>query len=357
LRSALYYPHTTIRSQELLKTALLLWDKVKIIAPWHHFRTEYTEPTTQEAVELIGEYHYPSDDEKKQAHLLIEDLITRPLPKPFYFEPEEQGRADYAMYYQKLLPDTWRMLRDAQLAHLPQMDRLFAGSDRDFILTSLAGLSVMSLLADSCAGETHRRITDRVAAYATLAGLLQDPNGEIVDEPDTGFERLVQISVEVIDVKKLDLKTLIEFRKREAKEGGHSIRDLRHRYVEKLESFVKTLTTVRGHQADADEVKRQFRQDMGDDVTKLKEELRSNLWDVVLSKEMLIAGIAGAGTIAAFMFNAPVPMTEVATTTGGTFSIGGLLGMRNKFLATRRSLLERHPMAYLYELGRSPLSI
>ena len=84
MRGALYYPHTTIRSEELLKTSLLLWDKVTVIAPWDHFRAGYTDRVVEEAVELIAEYHYPSDDEKTQAHKLIEDLITRPLPKLFY---------------------------------------------------------------------------------------------------------------------------------------------------------------------------------------------------------------------------------------------------------------------------------
>ena len=232
------------------------------------------------------------------------------------------------------------MLRDAELARTPQMDR-------DFLLTSHAGLSVMSLLADCCAGETHRRIADRVVAYATVTGLLENQGGDtVVNVPETNFERLVPISLEVIDVEKLDLKTLINFRKREAQEGGHAIRDLRHRYVERLESYVRTLTTVRGHAGDVDEVKRQFRQDMRDDVAMLKDELRTTLWDVVISKEMLAAAIAGAGTIAAFMFNAPIPLTEVATATGGTFSIGGLLGVRNKFLSARSAMLQKHPMAY-----------
>jgi hypothetical protein len=255
------------------------------------------------------------------------------------------------MYHQKLLPETWQMLREAKLARTPEMER-------DFVLTSHAGLSVMSLLADCCAGETHRRITDRVVAYATVAGLLENQSGDaVVNEPETNFERLVPISLEVIDVKKLDLKTLIDFRKREAKDGGHAIRDLRHRYVERLESYVKTLTTVRGHAGDVDEIKRQFRQDMRDDVAMLKDELRTTLWDVVVSKEKLAAAIAGVGTIAAFMFNAPVPLTESITGTGGTFAIGGLLGVGNKFLSSRRSMLQQHPMAYLYELGKSPLSL
>lgn len=74
MRSALYYPHTRIRSEELLKTSLLLWDKVRFITPWPEFDVKYGNPTVQEAVELIRENHYPSESEKRQAHSLIKDL-------------------------------------------------------------------------------------------------------------------------------------------------------------------------------------------------------------------------------------------------------------------------------------------
>jgi hypothetical protein len=350
MRSALYYPHTKIRSEELLKSSLLLWDEVRFITPWHQFGVEYGDKTVQEAFELIRENHCPSDSEKKHAHALIKDLITRPLPQPFYFRPKRDEHPDYAIYPQKLLPETWDMLLRAKVAR-------DIGIDRDFYLTRSAGLSVMSILADCCAGRTRCRITDQIRAYATEAGLLENQGaGGIVNRPDLEFEQLVPISLEVIDLSKIKLKTLIDFRKREAKRGGHAIRDLRHRYVEKLESYVKDLTTLKNHRGDVNEIKRQFREDMKDDVAGLREELQFNANDVVVSKDMLVAAIAGVGTIATFMFNAPITLTEVVTVAGGVVSIGGLLGVRNKFLSSRRSMLQKHPMAYLYELGKSPLA-
>jgi hypothetical protein len=38
MRSALYYPHTEINSEEVMKTALLLWDELHAIAPWDGYR-------------------------------------------------------------------------------------------------------------------------------------------------------------------------------------------------------------------------------------------------------------------------------------------------------------------------------
>jgi hypothetical protein len=41
MRSVLCYPHTKIRSEKLLKTSLLLWDKVSFIGPWRQFEAKY----------------------------------------------------------------------------------------------------------------------------------------------------------------------------------------------------------------------------------------------------------------------------------------------------------------------------
>ena len=41
MRSVLCYPHTKIRSEKLLKTSLLLWDKVSFIAPWRQFEAKF----------------------------------------------------------------------------------------------------------------------------------------------------------------------------------------------------------------------------------------------------------------------------------------------------------------------------
>jgi len=84
MRSALYYPHTHIQSEALLRTALLLWDNVAIVAPYPGFVPEYEERHFQEAFEIIGRCHYPTEQEKRNAHELIEDFATRPLPKAFY---------------------------------------------------------------------------------------------------------------------------------------------------------------------------------------------------------------------------------------------------------------------------------
>src|SRR5262245_51438244 len=113
MRSALYYPNTEIKTESLLKTALLLWDRVHIIVPWEGYRPDYRSIDLSQAFELIGYCHYPSEEEKRQAHEIIEDFAKQPLPEAFtYREAEWTGAEPYELYPQKLLPKTWEMLRN-----------------------------------------------------------------------------------------------------------------------------------------------------------------------------------------------------------------------------------------------------
>jgi hypothetical protein len=217
-------------------------------------------------------------------------------------------------------------------------------------MTEPAGLMVMSILADCCAGKTRTRVTDRGAAYATLAGLLGQTTSRQVKSLRTAQEQLAHIGLEVINTKSIPLKTLIEFREREEKEGGHTLRDLRHRYVSNLESYVKRITTEPGNESDAREIKRQFADDMRIDLAKLNRELRSTGRDALLSKEVLLTVLAGAGTIASWAFGVPIPILGAVTVAGVPAMLVGTGATANKYLAARRSVLERHPMAYLYEL-------
>jgi hypothetical protein len=342
MRSALYYPHTTIQNERILKRALLLWDSVEFIVPWEGFRPHYGRKQLAEAAEIVAKPHVPSTDEKKQAHEQIQGLVGGTLPAPFYFRSREQ--AEYEIYPQKLLPDTWRLLREKHLAS----ERLSAAADA--VVAHPTGLSVMSILADCCAGKTRARITDRGAAYAAIANLLRGAADQKRSADANAREQFVSITLNVIDAGKIDLARLIAFRKRETKSGGHSYRDLRHRYLERMETYVKTMTTSKGSKADGKTLARELMEDMKDDVAVLGDELGFAKNEVLFSRDMIVAAMAGLGTIATAVFGAPMLVSGVVTAIGSPVTVGGLLASRNKFRSTRRSVLQKHPMAYLYEL-------
>jgi hypothetical protein len=342
MRSALYYPHTTVEHAPLVRTALLLWDRLEFIVPDEHFKPVYEDPLIERAMEIIGHPHCPTPQQKKQTHKHIEGLLNRPLPPIFYYSAAG-AKQGYEVYPQKLLPETWKMLADAQMSGqlLP---------NADYPMTEPAGLTVMSILADCCAGQTRSRITDRGAAYATLAGALtceSDP----ADSKGLPEEQLVPITLEILNAQSLDLPTLIQFRERERNESGHAIRDLRHRYVDGLEKYVTRLTTMKGNASDTEEIKRQFADDMKIDLAQLKEELRFSKREALFSKDVIVAALAGIGTIACSVFGVSLPIAGALTTAGVPATVGGILGTGNRLLAARRATLQKHPMAYLYELN------
>jgi hypothetical protein len=38
MRTALYFPHTEVRSESIIRTALLTWDSLEYIAPYSGYR-------------------------------------------------------------------------------------------------------------------------------------------------------------------------------------------------------------------------------------------------------------------------------------------------------------------------------
>jgi hypothetical protein len=93
----------------------------------------------------------------------------------------------------------------------------------------------MSILADACAGDTRARVTDRAGAYASIAGMLESDD-ELVEDAsrDERRDRIVAVTLKLLNLENISLSSLLDLRKREAKESGHSLRDLRHRYAENI---------------------------------------------------------------------------------------------------------------------------
>ncbi|HTC03038.1 MAG TPA: hypothetical protein VK749_06525 [Xanthobacteraceae bacterium] len=351
MRSALYYPHTHIQNEGLIKNALLLWDRLEYIVPWNHFRPHYRDRHIAEAMELIGVPHCPAPDEQREAHVRLEEFVQRRLPGEFYLR-RSQGRRrtfgheePYEMYPEKLLPASWEILRKARMA-----GKLLG--NLDYPLTEYAGLTVMSILADCCAGTTRSRVTDRGEAYATVAGLLgNNPNALRIKRIDA-HAQLVPISLKVIDVAAMDLAALINLRKREEKETNKSLRDLRHRYLDGLEGYVARLADTKTTKADAKEIQRQFVDDMKRDLRDLKTELGFARTAMFTSKELIATVVTGVGTAASWLAGLQLPLEGVITLGGAPVAIGGLLAMRNKYLKERQAVMKKHPMAYLYQAGR-----
>jgi hypothetical protein len=346
MRSAIYYPYATIDNTMLIKSALLLWDKLEYVVPWKGFDPGYVGELA-DAMKLIGFERYPTPEEKEEAHGHLEEIFTRPLPDIFHYDASARGTyEDYEIYPQKLLEGTWEMLQQLSVAGAPL-------PNRDRPLSEPAGLTVMSVIADCCAGTTRSRVTDRGAAYATLSKILSASTNNEAKIPIEGEEQLVPITLELIDFSTVELSKLIEFRDKENGKDGHKYRELRYRYVDGLEKYVKQLTTTKGKASDVAEIRDAFRNDMKIDLQNLKDELRSAKREVALSKDVLVTALAGVGTVAAAAFCVTVPIVGTLTLAGAPATVAGAVSVANKFYSARRSTMQKHPMAYMYELAHS----
>jgi hypothetical protein len=172
VHTALYYPHSSLNNAELIKSALLLWERVEYIKPnWYEGPSrpfpnapQHEKNQLSEALELIGAGREPTNEEKESAHLEIEKLIRSRLPDWILFTPDNP-HANYSIFPDKLLPKTWQMLKDEKLADLtPAFSH--GPNFRDWSMHKSLGLLVMSILAKACAGNQKMMITDESDAYA-----------------------------------------------------------------------------------------------------------------------------------------------------------------------------------------------
>lgn len=341
MRSAIYYPHTRMRSEALLKSSLLLWDQVEFIAPEVTFAPAHESPEFAEATELIGHYRHPTEEEKREVHALVEDFATSPLPEALFYRPDQQDHIEYGIYPQKFLPDTWHMLNELQLANLPK-------GDSRHRIDEATGLTMMSLLADCCAGTTRARITDRNEAYANIVNLAT----QNAEPADPNCDVAVPLTLRLVDTATVPLKALIEFRRKEEKSQGHDMRRLRHRYAERIEAYIELVRTKGKKANDREEIQRLFEQDMKDDLAVLRDEL-SQANAMALASEAVVSvavtGIAAAAELLTLGF--PFVLTGMTANEAVT-KVGGVFRAGSELAAKRKEIMRKHPMAYMHELGQ-----
>lgn len=337
MRNALYFPHTEVGSKNLVRTALLTWDRLEYIVPDRQYQPTYRDRTIARAMEIVGERRVPDAHEKERVHELVMELVEAGAPETFLYSPRGGERDEaYEIWPQKLAPKTWNLLRDAGLTDRPL-------DNHDYPMRQAAGLSLMAILADVLAGD-RTRVTDRGLAYATIA----NAPGMVARANDGAT--VVALTFKGIAIDQIPFDRLIEFREREAKESGRGYRELRHKYLEAVEAHLKRIAHVRPGSKDRLDLDSAFESDMEDDLSDLKRELGFAKRDVWLSREVMALGLAATALTTALA--APqFLMPEVIAGSGGAVLLGGLLGTGNKLAKARYETLRKHPMAYLYEIG------
>lgn len=338
--SALYYPHSEIRNENLIKQALLLWDSVEYIVPFNDYRFRSNNRDLEEAIDIVGVPRIVDSVEKAAIHDKVASLIADGLPDVFkYREKRNLILERNGVFAQKFLPRTWALIADAGLVGKRE--------DDIFEVEENTALVLMSIVADFCAGQTKSRVTDRGAAYAAINNLLKKENTKL----DNNLGVMVPMTLRVISASDFQLKDLIAFRKKEIKSRSSDLKDFRHNYVGMINKYIDEYKCV-DSKSDQAELLRQFESKLNKDLKDLKHEIFQGKRDFVFSKEILVTVGVAIGSFVAKAHGVPFHLDSVLTAAGAPVAIGGPISAYGKYSSTVRKALDNHPMAYLYFLNR-----
>jgi hypothetical protein len=359
---AIYYPHTAVRDENFLKHALLYWDEINYISPWEDFSAlpRYSGETTKALAKFLIP-HVPTKQEKERAHAEIMGLVDNDLPS--WLQVDRVGKADehqtYAMFRDKLLPETWSELRERGMVQFTRH-----GDLDDYVSHTYLGLTLMAILARCCAGTLKHTITDRTDAYESFMKHLETLSAsdakrrgrshreksktyrkwldvlgvQRAQAEDVERKRLVSITLEVVDAQSVSVDTLVRLRTDKSALAS----EMRGNYAKAVEDYVDKLTAPHLLETDAVTLREEFRKKMSDDMKKLSEELGPIGWKTVLSKELAVAIVAsavGAGVLAS---------SGIGSTLGGALAIGALGKLRTEYRSARDAVFGKHSMAFLY---------
>jgi hypothetical protein len=333
MHTALYYPFTGPERESLLKTSLFLWDTVDFIVPFTGFSPHAKDADSAEALEIIGRNYVPTEQDKKHLHEELQDLCNGPLSQALRFELERPELA-IDFYPQKLLPETWEMLSESQLALIVK------GSNnvRRASTGPLFGYYMMSLLAVCCSKGCKRLVTDQHDPYQALANILIDSPNQASQSAEDWHGRLIALTLKGPDFSRISLKKLVALRRKE----NQLLQHLRRIFIEKVDKAAMEITSNADNPNIVREVIDEFTNSIELDLRELKRCLRRSATSLLLSNEYRFSVLAG------------VTASVLGSVTGGLVSVGGLTKGLMEYQDRRRRILREHPSSWLFA-AKEPL--
>ena len=330
MESALYFPFTEPhREEQFLKNALFLWNSVDFIVPYRDFSTHQSDNEMAEAFEIIRHNYVPTDKDKQRIHAELVDFCNGAVPDSLIFKPKEVR--PYGFYPQKLLPETWDLLANSNLAKIAAKDGEVTSAET----TALFGYYMMSVVAVCCANGRKRLVTDDNDPYRTLANILTDTpsTSDVVD--DSWHGRLVAMTLGAPDLTEVPLQRLLALRKRDEQ----LLISMRRTFAGALDKAVLDISKNAGNPNIARDVVKEFTHSMERDLRDLKVALGRSAASAILSPE---GGVTVLSAIAAVATAQPL---------AGIVTLGGLFKSLNNYQDRRRKILSEHPSAWLYEVS------
>jgi hypothetical protein len=319
MQNALYFPHIHVRTDRLMKSALLLWDQIEFITPWNQYEISYSEfgynaedtKNLEHAHKLLSLEHVPTEEEKLTAHDRILDFATTPgLPDSFV--KSTAGEAAFAIHFEKLFDETWRELSNLGIATKIR-------ADNDVMVPNLFGRATMTILAQCCAGNDTQLVTDSARATDDVRQTTEIEGRKLnkMKIGPEGEEKCFSAvdALNIVDVDKFTLPQLIEFRERELREAVPHQRVFRQNYWAKLDTASQEYRSAK-NEAERKRVRGRFRSELTAEFEFLKEELGLSAAEALFTVD-----------------------TATLVTLGAAIAVGGPLGITAAGVSATRSIL------------------
>ena len=338
MQNALYFPHIHVRTERLMKSALLLWDQVEFITPYENYSISYHElgynaedrKELEHAHRLIQVEHVPSDKEKDVAHERILALATTPNLPEWFLRNEGQG-SGFVIHFEKLFHRTWQ---DLERLGIAAIDRY----DGDGILPRPFGRATMTILAQCCAGNDTQLVTDSAVATEDVRQTIEieeRKRNELQFEAEEKYFSSIG-ALNIVDVDKFTLSQMIAFRERELREKAPYQRVFRQNYWAKLDQAAQQYAAAK-NDAERKRVRKKFQADLAGEFEFLKEELGLNTAEALFSVDTAALVTLGAMT--------GVPGVIAAAVAGAR----GLLSKFTNWQSKRNAAMQKRAAAsYMY---------
>ena len=343
MQNALYFPNIHVRTDRLMKSALLLWDQVEFITPWDHYEVSYGEfgynaqdtKNLEHAHKLLSLEHVPTEEEKLAAHHRILDFATTPgLPESFV--KSTAGEAAFAIHFEKLFDETWTELSKLGIATKTR-------GDNDVMVPNLFGRATMTILAQCCAGNDtllvtdSARATDDVRETTEIEGRKRNTIKIGPEEEEKHFSAVDALNI--VDVDKFTLPQLVEFRERELRETAPHQRVFRQKYWAALDTASQEYRSAK-NEAERKRIRGRFRSELTAEFEFLKEELGLSAAETLFTVDA--ATLITLGT--AFAVGGPLGITAAGVSVGRSV-LGKFTGAKSKKNA---AMEKRAKAAYMY---------
>ena len=352
MTSAVYFP--AIHPEErLLKRALLTWDQVEVFNDTV-YRCRHLEGEFLEAWELVCRPRNLSKDEYAELHRRIREATAAGISDDLRFDYKNYERL-HGLFFPIL---SSRSIDESTAELLLELD--LAGKDDEGHIRGNSGTAewVIALQAEIAAGVTKQQITDDKHTYSAYCRLIATAGHRDNGLPLGGEDKLLSVALESIGLQNVTLRQLVDFRKRELKDP--ELGALRRTFAESLTAFLLDISKQKVlTRADWEEMQRNYRVRVNDDIRVLSREMSCETTAFALSKTMLAPILMGVGTLSSLLLARVSPTTAAAgavaslTATQAVISAAGVISEGRKTINSRAKILESHPLAYIYELSES----